>query len=242
MKIAFFIHEDYTFTYDMLRILIPELRKKHQISGIISFPDVLTKYTGPSIPLKYLEIFGLVAFTRLALVSLRSRLKSTTFQQLSEKHGIYYWQSSSPNNKEVIDWLRENNVDLIFTFIGHIMKNEVISAPKYGLINKHASVLPANKGVFPVFWSMLKGDEIGFSLHKVTKDLDSGEIVYQKKYPKQKLSLYEWYKKIYEDVPDAILSYLEKPQVIQSLNTPSYHGLPTRKDVLLFYEMGFKVI
>jgi len=73
MKIAIFVSEDYDFTFDMLKNLIPKLKKNHALIGIVSFPNKLKKYKGVAIYLAYLRIFGLSIFMKLALRSLIKR-------------------------------------------------------------------------------------------------------------------------------------------------------------------------
>jgi methionyl-tRNA formyltransferase len=260
MKVAFFIHEDYDFSFGLLQTLLPELLKKHRVTGIVSFPDVLTGSTGIQIPLKYLEIFGFPTTARMAARSILNRMAivtgylrrkndGSTFRQLARRYGISYRKCPSPNHPDLVRWVRDTQTDIIFIFIGHILNREILAAPACCVINKHASLLPSNRGVLPVFWAMLKGERIGFSLHKVTEKLDSGEVVYQKEYEDLPLTLYEWYRKIYSDVPQAILSYLDRfpgegtpPAPGHPAAVPSYHNLPTKEDVRRFYSKGLKIL
>ena len=260
MKVAFFIHEDYDFSFGLLQAVLPAILKKHQVTGIVSFPDVLTGYTGMQIPLKYLELFGFRTTARMAVRSildrmalftgyLRGRNGGYTFGQLARKYGIPCRACPSPNHPDLVQWVRATQTDIIFIFIGHILEREILAAPACCVINKHASLLPSNRGVLPVFWAMLSGERIGFSLHTVIEKLDSGKVVYQKEYEDLNLTLYEWYRKIYADVPQAILSCLDRypwdgrtPAQGHPDAVASYHGLPTKEDVKRFYARGLRII
>jgi methionyl-tRNA formyltransferase len=260
MKIAFFISEDYAFTYPLLENTIPSLEKKHTLEGIVQFPDTLIGLMGMEIPLKYLEIFGYLSTMRLAVQSIinkchiylnvvKKKTPFTSFEQMAHHKNIPYLKYSSPNDIQVINWVKEKKVDVIFIFFGHILQKEIISAPRCCIINKHASLLPANRGVLPVFWAMLKDENVGFSLHKVTEKLDSGEVLFQKVYNKQPLTLYEWYQVIYADGPTAIMEVMETldngtiPVVTSNISaTPSYNSLPTKDEVKKFYKKGLKII
>lgn len=60
-----------------------------------------------------------------------------------------------------------------------IFKNKIIKKFR-SLVNFHPSILPLYRGPVPSYWC-LKNKEIktGFTLHKVTKEIDKGDILYQ---------------------------------------------------------------
>jgi folate-dependent phosphoribosylglycinamide formyltransferase PurN len=259
MNIAFFISEDYSFIYPIIERTIVNLENEHNVKGIIVFPDTLVGLKGINIPLKYLELFGFIPTIKLAvrtiadryhiyLKYLTGRTSYSSFEQMAHHKNIQYLKYNSPNNNYVINWIKDNQIDIIFVFVGYILKNDIINAPRCCIINKHSAALPANRGVLPVFWAMLKDDPVGFTLHKVTDKLDSGEIVFQKIYIKQPLSLYEWYQIIHADIPDAITEVIaaidkKRTQIIDTnAIIPSYNSLPIKEDVKTFYKKGLKII
>jgi phosphoribosylglycinamide formyltransferase-1 len=83
-------------------------------------------------------------------------------------------------------------------------------------INLHPSLLPLYKGAQAIEKSF-QGDEetAGVSVHYVTSELDSGEIILQESFEKKNFETYEkFYSKIkeleYEALPKAILIALRK--------------------------------
>ncbi len=48
-------------------------------------------------------------------------------------------------------------------------------------INTHPSLLPLHRGNYPIFWGTLLGDPHGITIHKVEKDVDTGDRIYQEK-------------------------------------------------------------
>jgi methionyl-tRNA formyltransferase len=247
MNIAFFITEDYSFMYPLLNTLLHKLKNKHRVVGIAHFPDTIVGLAGMQIPLKYLEIFGVVTTAKLAVQNIKDRLSVPSFGQMIRNKSIRYAGFNTPNDEEVIRWIKNIHVDIILIFIGNILKKDIVEAPRCCIINKHASVLPSNRGILPVFWAMLNDERIGFTLHKVTEQLDSGEVLFQREYGKENLSLYEWYKRIYADLPDAILHCIERaemkttPLIVNPNVVPSYNSLPERKDVKRFYQKGRRI-
>ncbi|NMB77575.1 MAG: hypothetical protein GYA23_00585 [Methanomicrobiales archaeon] len=258
MRIAFFIHKDYNFTFDVLSRAIPELSRDHQVVGILEFPEVLTKYSGLDIPKKYLELFGPWTTMKLGLFTLRKRLGlivgtvhnkggCSSFSHLSSKYSVEYQAFSNPNDPEVIDWITTHEIDVVFIFIGQILKSGIIHSPKCCIVNKHSALLPANRGLLPVFWALLHDEKVGFTLHKVTEKIDDGEILYQKSYEKKSLSIIGWYERIYADVPGALVKVIH---ILETGNEPrphaeypaSYHSLPDRADVEQFENRGLRII
>jgi len=52
------------------------------------------------------------------------------------------------------------------------------------LVNFHSSILPLYRGPVPSYWCIRNGEKCtGFTLHKVTKKIDQGEILYQEAAP-----------------------------------------------------------
>ena len=66
---------------------------------------------------------------------------------------------------------------------GQILSKEILEQPKYGCINVHASLLPKYRGASPIQRVILDGEkETGITIMQMTEGLDTGDILYQKKY------------------------------------------------------------
>jgi len=48
------------------------------------------------------------------------------------------------------------------------------------IYNFHPSLLPNNKGRWPIFWAIVNGDEHGITCHEVNEKIDGGKIILQK--------------------------------------------------------------
>ena len=54
-------------------------------------------------------------------------------------------------------------------------------------INRHTSLLPSYKGIYPIFWCMLNDEKfVGVTVHTMTSKIDEGTILTQQKIPKKK--------------------------------------------------------
>ena len=87
------------------------------------------------------------------------------------------------DNSELLNCIKEIKADLLITVAyGHILKEEVLSKPKFGTINLHYSLLPAYRGAAPVQWAILNGEKVtGVSVFKLDAGMDTGPIYLQKK-------------------------------------------------------------
>lgn len=60
----------------------------------------------------------------------------------------------------------------------------IVRLPRLGCLNVHPSLLPANRGPDPLFWTFRNGDaETGVTIHIMDDGLDSGPIVAQRTLP-----------------------------------------------------------
>jgi len=91
---------------------------------------------------------------------------------------------TSPNNKEFLSFLKEQKPDIIINQSQFIIKNDLLSIPSIGVLNRHNALLPKNRGRLTPFWVLFKGEkETGVSIHFVNEGMDSGEIVVQERFP-----------------------------------------------------------
>ena len=83
------------------------------------------------------------------------KLTAETLQQLTEMH---------------------SDLGLVMAY-GHILKDAFIAAPRLGMVNLHASILPAHRGASPIQTAVALGDkETGVSLMRIVRELDAGPV------------------------------------------------------------------
>ena len=61
-----------------------------------------------------------------------------------------------------------------------IVSEELINKAKFGFINTHPSFLPFSRGKHYNFWTLVEGTKFGVTLHYIDKNIDSGDIIYQR--------------------------------------------------------------
>jgi len=71
---------------------------------------------------------------------------------------------------------------IIVIAYGQIIPPEILSLPKFGCLNLHASLLPKYRGASPIQTAIAAGDKTtGVTLMKMDSGLDTGPIIAQKK-------------------------------------------------------------
>lgn len=94
------------------------------------------------------------------------------------KNHIPVLQPEKPD-AETAAWLREKKIDLgIVMAYGHILREDLLTAPRCGMINFHGSLLPNYRGASPIEAAVASGDrQTGVSLMRVVKKMDAGAVL-----------------------------------------------------------------
>ena len=109
----------------------------------------------------------------------------STVKETALKHGIPVFQPEKLRNPEAVAEIEKAKPDMIVVAaFGQILPKSVLSLPKYGCINVHASLLPAYRGAAPIQWAILDGQkETGVTIMYMNEGLDTGDILLQKAIP-----------------------------------------------------------
>lgn len=87
---------------------------------------------------------------------------------------------SDPNGDAFIDLLRRIQPDAVLNQSERMLKAPVLSIPKFGFVNRHASLLPAHRGRLASFWSHADAPpRYGTTIHRVDEGVDTGPILIQ---------------------------------------------------------------
>jgi methionyl-tRNA formyltransferase len=103
----------------------------------------------------------------------------------AQKLGLQVIQPEILRAPDVMDQLKSWSPDVIVVAaFGKILKPDVLSLPRLGCLNLHASLLPRHRGAAPIPAAILAGDaETGVSLMKMDAGLDTGPVLAQKRIP-----------------------------------------------------------
>jgi methionyl-tRNA formyltransferase len=95
---------------------------------------------------------------------------------LALERGIPVYQPERLKPLEVADTLRSWEADLaVVAAYGRIIPEQLLTIPRFGMINVHASLLPKYRGAAPVHRAVINGDDqTGVTIMRVVKELDAG--------------------------------------------------------------------
>lgn len=137
------------FAIDSLDALV---QSKHDVIAVITQPDKPT------------ERGNKIEFSCVKKYALANNIPLFQFPKISRDG--------------VID-IKTLNPDLMVTAAyGQILSQDILSIPKYGIINVHASILPKYRGASPIQSAIIHGDnETGVTIMKTEIGLDTGDII-----------------------------------------------------------------
>ncbi|NOU32846.1 MAG: methionyl-tRNA formyltransferase [Polyangiaceae bacterium] len=97
----------------------------------------------------------------------------------AEARGIPVTQPTKLRTGEFAAWVLAQNVDVaLVVAYGRILPVEVLSAPRLGCINVHASILPKYRGAAPITWAIVRGEkESGVTLMQMDVGMDTGPML-----------------------------------------------------------------
>lgn len=124
------------------------------------------------------EVIGVVTQPDKA----RGRGKSIQFPAVKEKalaYGLPVYQPQKVRTPEFINKLKEIVPDVIVVVaFGQILPEAVLTMPKYGCINVHASLLPKYRGAAPIQWAIINGERTtGVTTMYMDTGLDTGDMI-----------------------------------------------------------------
>ncbi len=113
------------------------------------------------------------------------QLVPVAIKQLAVECGIAVFQPNSVNTPESIERLVELQSDLlVVAAYGQILSDELLSVPRLGGVNLHASLLPKYRGAAPINWAIYHGDAVtGITVIQMTPRVDAGAILLQAETP-----------------------------------------------------------
>lgn len=106
------------------------------------------------------------------------KLHASAVKTLALKHSVPIYQPRTLKDQDAQAILRNLAPDLLIVVAyGLILPEAVLTIPKYGCINIHASLLPRWRGAAPIQHAILTGDATtGISMMQMDAGLDTGAV------------------------------------------------------------------
>lgn len=108
-------------------------------------------------------------------------IQMSPVKQCALKYGIPVFQPVKVRAPEAVEVLRGYGADVfVVAAFGQILTEEILSMPRYGCINIHASLLPKYRGASPIQWAILNGEkETGVTIMQMDKGIDTGDMLFK---------------------------------------------------------------
>jgi methionyl-tRNA formyltransferase len=112
-------------------------------------------------------------------------VKDEDFRKLAEKLGVPFFLTKNLNTPELIDIVKKEKVRAGISANWRVMiPDSFIDLFECGILNFHLGSLPDYKGNAVVNWTIINGeDHINGSIHKLTYEMDAGDIIAAKSIP-----------------------------------------------------------
>jgi methionyl-tRNA formyltransferase len=110
------------------------------------------------------------------------KLTPPPVKEFALSHGLSVHQPTKIKTPDALDLFRSYDADAaVVVAYGRILPPGFLSAPRFGCINLHFSVLPSYRGAAPVNWAIARGEtETGVTTMKMDEGLDTGDILLQR--------------------------------------------------------------
>jgi methionyl-tRNA formyltransferase len=200
----------------------------------------------------YLGVMGAMS-AGVAVASAAERLRDrprgirkylSMTQVLAGHPNARHLPSITVNAPETLEMLRAFQPEVLLTvFFNQILSPEALAVAPRGW-TLHPSLLPSFRGVSPVFWALAEGvPESGATLHRLTPEVDEGEILRQARIKVEDVeSYFSLYRKCAERGAELIREALEDPDSApvppDPAIPPSRFSYPTAVAVRRFHRRG----
>lgn len=115
-------------------------------------------------------------------------LSESNLRRVAESAAIPFIEMPDLNAERVEVFLRDQQPDVIVFSGGGLIRENILAAPKLGILNCHSGILPAYRGMDVVEWAILEAQDdpaIGLTLHFMDQGVDTGPILLRHHEPLQ---------------------------------------------------------
>ena len=207
-------------------------------------PDRLTSYNRQQTLFWAFKVFGWKQASLLSFFSVLRILRYFNQSRVIAKNAL---KISQINVDEILQYISKFKIDAVVITCSYIIPVELLEKSNVPWINKHSSLLPNCRGLFPYIWGKIHGFPSGVTYHLINQYIDQGELLFQKRIRGNK-SLVEFYSHIFDYFPQDCKLAIEiavgnlKRILDANVGPEVYFSLPDKNDLDLFYASGGKII
>lgn len=157
--------------------------------------------------------------------------KNFSLKATAQYFNIPYAEYLSVNSLDLIEEITKEKYNIGLSTTSQIYGSGILSIPFFTLYNFHPSLLPRNKGKFPIFWAFYNQEkEQGMTCHQINTKIDDGQIIFQK--------LFKIHENENENVETVLNQYMDQlpsyfNEAIDRIQSQNYCSL--NRDYVSFY-------
>ena len=186
---------------------------------------------------------------REQLRSVRSALpllsQHPSIVEMAWKHHIPVWDVHRLSDTTTYETLASYKPDILcVACFSQRIPRSIIALPRLGCLNVHPSLLPANRGPVPLFWTFRNGEhETGVTIHFLDETMDTGDILAQERIEVPDGIKYAQLETQCAITGGALLATAVQDlyngnitRTVQDAMKSSYYSFPTEKDFTIYSE------
>ena len=165
--------------------------------------------------------------------------------ELAWKQHKPVWEVRHLSDSTVYETLASYEPDILcVACFSHLIPRSIIDLPRLGCLNVHPSLLPANRGPVPLFWTFRNGDhETGVTIHFLDETMDTGDILAQERIEVPNGISYTQLEMQCAQIGGSLLTNVVQnlykgniARIAQDTKKSSYHSFPTNEDFIVHTE------
>ena len=107
-----------------------------------------------------------------------------SIENLCKKHHIPFNFTPTINCIQTEMYIKNTNADLGLSLGNDYISSKIYLIPKLGMVNIHHEELPAYQNAQSIIWQLYNNSpNTGFTIHKVDKNIDTGDILFKDTIP-----------------------------------------------------------
>lgn len=112
-------------------------------------------------------------------------MQMTPVKACAVLHEIPVFQPVKVKESDAVEQLRKYGADVfVVAAFGQILSQEILTMPKYGCVNIHASLLPKYRGAAPIQWAIINGERTtGVTIMQMDRGIDTGDMLMKDEVP-----------------------------------------------------------
>jgi folate-dependent phosphoribosylglycinamide formyltransferase PurN len=260
LRVVLFVSESHFFQPSFVYKFLSACAGQAVVCGI-----VLTSVLDRNLPVhrflpKLWLTLGTIDFLRVSARFLLKRCKTyvdrvwrlpepPSVAAVAQRYGIEVLRTADINAPESVAWTGRHEPDVLISGCFQMFGEQLLAQPSLGSLNRHCSLLPNYRGLFPAFWAMLNGErESGVSVHLMNGELDRGPVLSQSIVPlRDGETLYEYVERCYEVSAERLTDALGLLRAghqgrLGKHDQGDYFSYPSKNDIARFRSRGLELL